>query len=405
MTPRERGPISYVNWKRARNSEPQIATYEFPLYTDGWIISEIPEGTAGFEGCAFLNTIPVEHGLGLLRPAVVLRLTDHLPPEVQMPDMSKTDTSLYHGGGLEDELAALVSVCLGMRFWASGASREFRPGKDPKGRPQEFLSRTPTITVRTRTPMIPGIAGPAALELLAPLKQYPALEPDDAIALMRAARAYQQGLWVCDSDANLAWLLLVTAIEVVADQWFVGEFDDVALFEEQKSDLVTRLRAMGCEEAVQPVAAEFASIMKATAKFIGFTSHFMPTPPSNRPDIWGQQDWSAAALRKSLSLVYKYRSKALHEATPFPHPMCQPPYRHDGWIAPAEVPIGNATSALYGVWTNEDLAMHLHVFEYIVRSCLLAWLLSGGVKRATPKTPVAGPQHAAKPPQGAAKMP
>src|SRR6266849_4215283 len=145
MTQREKGPISYVNWKRARNNEPQVAAYEFPLYTDGWVISDIPEGTPGFEGCAFLNTVPIEHGLGLLRPAVVLRLTDHLAPQVQTPDMSKTDTSLYHGGDLEDEFAALASTCLGLRFWASGASRVFRPGQDPRGRPQEFSSETPTI--------------------------------------------------------------------------------------------------------------------------------------------------------------------------------------------------------------------------------------------------------------------
>jgi len=395
MAEREKGPISYVNWRRARNGEPEIGAYEFPLYTDGRVISEIPVGTPGFEGCAFINTVPIGEGLGLLRPAVVLRLTDHLPPGVVVPDMTKTDTSLYHGGDLEDEFAALLSVCLGLRFWASGASRTFRPGGDPRGRPQEFLSEIPTITVRTRTPIIPGIARPAELELLAPLKQFPDLEPDDATAFIRAARAYQQGLWVCDSDPNLAWLLLVSAVEVVADQWFVGGADEEALLREHKADLVAQMEAIGCGEAIGPVAREFAQVMKSTAKFMGAIMHFIPPPPADRPP-WGQLDWAPSAMKKSVALVYKYRSKALHEATPFPHPMCQPPYGEAGWDAPAEVPIGGATSAQFGVWRREDLPMYLYVFEYIVRACLLAWLSSGGAKRANGK-PLSAPAAAMPP--------
>ena len=38
--------------------------------------------------------------------------------------------------------------------------------------------------------------------------------PEKAIAIVRAARLYQQAVWVADDDPNLAFLWLVSAVEV-----------------------------------------------------------------------------------------------------------------------------------------------------------------------------------------------
>jgi len=36
----------------------------------------------------------------------------------------------------------------------------------------------------------------------------------DAVALVRSARAYEDGLWVADGDPQLAWLRLIGAVEL-----------------------------------------------------------------------------------------------------------------------------------------------------------------------------------------------
>ena len=53
--------------------------------------------------------------------------------------------------------------------------------------------------------------------------------------------------------------------------------------------------------------------------------------------------------------------------------MCQPPFKHEQWDAASETPTGFRTHARDGTWVHEDVPLHLHVFEYIVRNALLDW--------------------------------
>ena len=157
-TEQEPGPFAYVNWRRARKGAPARATWEFPLYTDGWVTGEQANGDLNLGPYAFLNTVPVDRALGVLRPAVVLRITDHLPAGVTLPDMSATDVTRYHGGGIEDEIGSLTSLCLGLRFWPGGLTRVYRPEGAALGRPRaEAASDVPTLVVRMRAPMIPSV--------------------------------------------------------------------------------------------------------------------------------------------------------------------------------------------------------------------------------------------------------
>ena len=79
-------------------------------------------------------------------------------------------------------------------------------------------------------------------------------------------------------------------------------------------------------------------------------------------------------MRKALSKVYDWRSKALHAAIPFPPPMCDPPtIEHPSWEAPIETVPGTAAMVGGGVWTREQMPFGLHLFEHIVRDSLNAW--------------------------------
>lgn len=139
--------FSQLNWLRCEESELDNASVvEYPLYSDASFTGNFPEG---FGPYGFLNTIPLPEGPGIINAPIILRVAIHLPD--YRPDMSKKNESLYHGGFWVDEIAAPVSVALGVRIEAGGMSREFKPGQDPYGQPWEWhYESKPVVRVRSR---------------------------------------------------------------------------------------------------------------------------------------------------------------------------------------------------------------------------------------------------------------
>ena len=92
-------------------------------------------------------------------------------------------------------------------------------------------------------------------------------------------------------------------------------------------------------------------------------------------DLWRLDPWDEPAMEKALRIVYQHRSKALHEAIPFPDPMCEPPMVDSQEPeAPCEIITGySMSSSTGGSWPSEKMPFGLHLFEYIVRTSLLAW--------------------------------
>lgn len=75
-----------------------------------------------------------------------------------------------------------------------------------------------------------------------------------------------------------------------------------------------------------------------------------------------------------MGKIYDYRSKALHDGTPFPAPMCEPPFYNKEWsVTYAEKPHGGAVGAMGGTWLAKDIPLLLHTFEYITRGTLIKW--------------------------------
>jgi len=62
-------------------------------------------------------------------------------------------------------------------------------------------------------PMLPGVSRTVRLtDSLPYLEIYPHLELDDAMPLLRAARAYERALWIADGEPQTSWLLLIGAV-------------------------------------------------------------------------------------------------------------------------------------------------------------------------------------------------
>lgn len=367
------GPPVVANWIAVNNGHPCLFTHEYPLFTDAHIVAEAAHGPY-----AFFNTVPMSEP-GVVVPSIVLRCSHYLPPVVA-PDWIITDAELYHGGSFPEEIAALVSLVLGIRVRAGGVTRRFEIGGDPMGRPVEGSGRPATGVIRKerRGWVLPNAAqGDHSLEWLSLLDSLPTLPMDHTITLIRAARLYQDALWVVESEPALAWLMLVSAAESAANQWCAARETPVDRLKHSKPVLYGYLETLSSPEILSTVARHIADSLGVTKKFVDFIIEFLTPPPSARPPEWCQYCWEATNIREGMRLIYNYRSRALHDGKPFPAPMCEVPGRDAGWDAAQERMIASAVSKAGGMWLAKDIPMLFHTFEYIVRNALLEWWRRG----------------------------
>lgn len=368
------GPISWRNWRAFLAGDPMLGIVELSLFSDAWFIAE----ARSHGPYDFVNpvTFTGRNDMYVMKPAIVLRVQDHM--ENEHPDMRVTADEDYHGGWLFDEIAALSGLILGARISAGPVQREFGfdwREQDPLGRPRTHTpDQFPSLPPSSHAPLIADLMGQRDLRRLDRLRRFPHLTAPIARTLVKSSRLYQQALWISNSAPEIAWLLLVSALETAAIQWSQDETAPVDRLRLAYPDLAAALGASSDPTVLETTAIALQDLTRATAKFVGFTTTFAPEPPEKRPQ-WGRFDYAAPKLKAALRKVYHYRSRALHGGTPFPNPMCRPPLGH-GEGAPEEVPSGLASGALGATWLAEDTPMLLHTFAHIVRGALLNWWTS-----------------------------
>lgn len=321
----EKGPPVYENWRAALEGLPSQGACEYPLFTDAHITGTIIDGYGPYQ---FLNTVPVPSTRKSVRPSIILRLEMHLkdaPP--QLSPMEKTDEECYHGGWLTDEVAALVSLALGIRLKPGGITRIFED--DPRGMPVAWEShKDPVLLKGDRAAVLPRVIGTHSLMDVEPLVLLPKFSPSNAIALVRAARLYQDALWIAESEPALSWVMLVSAVESAAGHWRAQDQSPLEKLKASKPELAALLDETGIDGLSAKVADQISESIGSTKKFIDFILKFLPPPPAMRPD-WGRHPWKRKDMKKSMGQIYDYRSRALHSGKPFPAPMCVPPYQHE----------------------------------------------------------------------------
>ena len=365
-----KGPWAYENWRKLAGGAPCSRSVSVPLFSDGAVT-----GTAAC-GPYRMQALEAKHEQGVARPVIALDIASHgdgtgyyrIPP---LP--WQTDESAYYGGGAADEIAALWSLLLGVRLQAGRPTKQAFDNDIPGGRPWLVEPQFPPTSYATVDSVCPGPEESRLLDRCTELfSTYPSLTPTQAIALVRAARSYQTGIWIADVEPNTAWLLLVSAVEVAAVEHQGGSDDPVTVLRRLEPAWATRLEAAG-GEILDYMARKLARLLHSKARFLEFVDCFAPPPPHPRTSIEDLRlDWTTEGLRRALGLIYKYRSRALHGGLPFPMPMLQAHLRTrgEGFI---EIPSGLGESASGAVWVKDDYAMMLQTFEYISRRALLKW--------------------------------
>lgn len=362
-----------ANWQAAEGGAAALGMIEFPLYSDARFVGQIKEDCWPY---AFLNTVPAQAEPGRVQIPIVARLFWHA--ELGRPAMypNPTTTTLYHGGWISDEVAAVASLALGARLRAGDESRRF-DGSDELGTPTApHYRHPPTLILDPRRLVLPNVVFDGDLQVLAPrLRSIPSLQAEDCIALVRAARLYQDALWVAESEPNLGWLMLVSAVETAANRWREKLGTPVENLQDNMPALAARLVKDGGEELLEFAAKRMSHLVGATKKFVGFVLEHLPNPPPKRPEGAAfQVEWSRSNIEQVLKKVYGYRSEALHGGTPFPAPMCQPAFRLTEGGPPIEVgTLGLGASTLNGYWDAKDMPISMNTFHYLARGALLRW--------------------------------
>lgn len=369
-------PFAYKNWKANLGGQPWLRIEEYPLYSDANGFGQIPSELGPYR---LIRLIRRPNQCGLAQQSLVFRFIYHNEENVSPATTEGTWSETYHGGWPVDEIVALVSLTLGVRLKAGDMSRKIVREADPIGTPTAYGFRgEPVIPWGNSRLVLPNICGPhspipAGNENYTIISTLPTLDPSDATALIRAARLYQDAIWIAESETSLAWVMLVSAIETAACQWRTADDDPLEAIKALDSDLFDLLRDSGNHDLVQKVARRAAKTLKSTKRFIDFGLEFLPPPPPLRPNLESEQHrWSRRKLRKSLRDIYGYRSTALHDGRPFPAPMCVAPLKSDG-NSRQEVPTWRNFSTRNSTWLAEDIPMFLHTFEYFVRQSLLKW--------------------------------
>ncbi|WP_316168942.1 MULTISPECIES: hypothetical protein [unclassified Bradyrhizobium] len=349
------------------------------LFTDTRVTGQIP----ALGPYAFLNTIADAGAIPgrSLRPAVVMRTAHHHEPNIY-PEFSwpvSGDFHHYHGGDHWDEMAALASLFLGIRLKAGDVNRVFQGEGDRFGRPTQRGRKPDPQLMPEGRPQIPRLKVPVNLNAgLEPLNSFPDRSVEQTNALIKAARQYQQAIWIADSDPSLAWLMLVSAIETAASEW-ASALSPVEQFETAFPDLVKLITESKAPDLLQPVANRLKNLTGSTKRFVNFFEAFAPLPPANRPQPYLQVSFAPGDLQKAVKLIYDHRSKSLHGGTAFPLPMCELPeyiWANDTLSSVQERPPGLGTLAMNASWPAEQTPMLLNTFEHIARGALLNWWIS-----------------------------
>ena len=370
-------PYSHRNWREYIAGKPLLEICEFPLLTDAHLTGGFDDDCGPYQ---FLDLVGLLPECGDAKPRFMLRFSRHIDVGITIEDMKKMRNEIYHGGNAVDEIAALVSLALGVRLKAGGLAREFRigNGEDPRGVPMKTgFTRNPVIPMSGSNLVLPMSCGYKMNRDVGDRSKYFAsfssLSNSDATALVRAARLYQDAMWLVESEPSLSWVMFVSAMESAASHWRDSQGNSWDIVKEWYPDLYKVVKGSSDVETGNKIIEEEARKIKSTKRFVEFSMNFRPHPPLERPnEEWAQFSWEQGNFRATMDKIYKYRSRVLHDGQPFPAPMCQAPMKYSRGNLP-EKPLGEGHSSHFGTWRKADVPILLHTYEYIVRESLLKW--------------------------------
>jgi hypothetical protein len=377
---------SYKNWLQFNLNKECHKIYEYPLYSDhpkiGGQIAffQNKEGILDFP-YEILNVCNLSSEFTLYS-RLILRIYDHLEPLCIEQNISKAKTLYSHPKkhnytvniDWHEQIAVLLSLIYGIRLKAGDLSREIQFNTLDIGIPRGFYSHFNPDGIRlinSNMPILPNVVSYLSRDGIDISKErYQFLKfgklksGEDAFKLVQAAKLYRDALWFAESEPSFSWVLLVSAIETVAVKWCSDNKLNTLNKLNNKYPILQRMFPDNSNKinADNPIdKKDFIQL-----KFCAFLLEHFPSAPPIRPPEYAQVLWTKENILPILKIIYKHRSKMLHEGTHFPQEIC---------CSPLSVNFDNLEKIiLEKPDSNENNSlMFLQTFEYIVRYSILKW--------------------------------
>jgi hypothetical protein len=281
-----------------------------------------------------------------------LRL-EYDPDLMQERQRDATPDAYYHGGGLAEEIVSLASLFLRARLFVGPQVRDDDEPRWIEGGHSGFVD--PGL-VRDRTDL-------GALEDWFPLVE--GLRDEVRLRFMLAVRLYHQAIGMVESDPDLAYLTLVSAVEVLAEDHPIGEVS-LADLDEGLDDAVGRVDQPEVREEIRERILNRQYFTRR--RFRQFLlDHIDPSfwEDPGRPDVGRIEE---DQLPELLNRIYDQRSKTLHSGEPFPPNIHSPP------IQGAELDPSLGMMVAGRRWEPEEYVPNPHFFERLVNHCLKEYL-------------------------------
>jgi len=317
---------------------------EYQVVADARIVGELPFGPYVFSIWEISNR---REGDGRW---LCLRVQERMRDP---SSMTADRFGFYHGGVIPSELVALASLFLRQRLRLGPI---VRMDDSPRLLPEKhgWIDRE----------IVSGESNFG--ELANWLARAERLKPDLHEPFVLCAKLYQQALELIESKPDLAYLNLVSAIEVLASRHDLEKptldevYPDIAALTGRVQD--DELRS-GIE---QKIVAKERLIKRKFVEFIVTHTDETFWSSGSRPQHGRVEP---RQLKELMEKVYDQRSRTLHSGEPFPPNVFHPP------LLDEEFPIGVEMSVGERKWLPEDLVPSPHFFERLVNHVLKNFLV------------------------------
>jgi hypothetical protein len=340
------------NIEALKDKDVESQAFEFEVITDADIVGKSTYGPYHFTIWEISN----KHG-GEERK-LCFRIRERAFSNDDQPWESAKRSGFYHGGGIADELVALASLFLRRRFKHGSIVRM-------NDRPI-LLSRSKRWIDR------PLVAGQSNLaELPEWLKLVEALDSNYHQRFILAVRLYHRALLLIEEQPDIAYLNLVSAIEVLCHDADIGEvtLSDLDL---KIAKLVGSVENKDLRNNIEQTILKREQFIRR--RFVTFILNHI------EDDFWtGEERPKQGRIKPEelpdlLKRIYDQRSRTLHDGEPFPPSVFAPP------LMGAEIDFSLGMTVGEKKWEPKDFIPHPYFFERLVNHVLKTFLKRNQLK-------------------------
>ena len=325
-------------------------TWEYQVTADAYIVGDVSYGPYRFR----VWEIGIDKKEGDDR-WLCLRVEHRMTSDDDRFWEAASRQGFYHGGGVPDEIVSLACLFLRRRL---RLGRVVRMRDDPimidrHGRANGWIDRA-------------LVSGQSDLTVLR--EWFPLVEGLRSALHQRfilAVKHYQQALHLIEDSPQIAYLSLVSAIEILSGDFDIGQ-PTLADYDANLGLLVGQIQDQDLRRQIENRILRLQRFIGR--RFVAFVEAYLDQTFWDEPDRAEQGRVDPSELRRLLKRVYGQRSKTLHEGEPFPATIERPPLQAE------EIPSGYSVAVGERLWDQADFVPHPHFFERLVRHVLLNYL-------------------------------